>query len=341
MRAVAAGILDVARESAPTVPAGIGVGAAAMDGLKDRLSALRRKLPPGRPVLYLDYPVHLNVGDQLINLGTECYLEDNRHRVIGRYSLFNCPLDLPGRIPPDAIILLNGGGNFGDVYLDHEAFRQRIVAACPDHGIVILPQTIHFFSADARASAAAAYRRHPDLTICARDDRSAEIAATFAGETVLLPDMAHQLWRHPRLHRLRGPVATPSGTLRFFRKDGETTGGEPPAGVPADWGDWQGAATALGFRGLRKLHHLAPRLPGSVSLAALWYRFRDMLVARALRRVGNPAAVETDRLHMGILATLLGIPVDLFDNSYGKNAGYAAAWFAAHDGIRFRGRRQS
>ena len=96
----------------------------------------------------------------------------------------------------------------------------------------------------------------------------------------------------------------------------------------------------MGFRALRKLHYLAPRLPGSLRLAGLWYRFRDALITGALRRMGNPAAVETDRLHMSILATLLAIPVDLFDNAYGKNAGYAAAWFAGHDGVRFLGRRQ-
>ena len=152
--------------------------------------------------------------------------------------------------------------------------------------------------------------------------------------------MAHQLWRHPALQRLRGPVAAPGGPLQFFRKDGEATGGPPQAAAPADWGNWQGPAAALGFRGLRKLHHLAPRLPGSVGLAGFWYRFRDDLLARALARLGSPAMVETDRLHMGILAALLGIPVVLYDNSYGKNAGYAAAWLTGHDGIRFLGRRR-
>ena len=335
--AVAAALLD--RDvDAPAAMAAAGNGMAVMDGLKERLDGLRQKLPSERPLLYLDYPVHLNVGDQLINLGTECWLADHDRRVIGRFSLFNCPADIARRIPADTIILLNGGGNFGDVYVDHEAFRQRIVAGCPSHRIVILPQTIHFVSAEAHASAAAIYRRHPDLTICARDDRSAAIAAGLAGEAMKLPDMAHQLWRHPALQRLRGPAAPPGGPLRFFRKDAETTGG-PPAAAAADWADWQRPAATLGFRGLRKLHHLAPLLPGSVGLAGLWYRFRDDLLARALARLGSPATVETDRLHMGILAALLGIPVVLYDNSYGKNAGYAAAWLAGHDGIRFLGRR--
>jgi pyruvyl transferase EpsO len=324
--------------AAPSVAA--GRGAAAMQRLKERLAGLQRLLPPGRPVLYLDYPVHLNVGDQLINLGTECYLKDHGHRVIGRYSLFNCPAGIARRIPGDAVVLLNGGGNLGDVYVDHEAFRQRIVAEHPGHRIVILPQTIHFTSAGARAAAAAVYGRHPDLTICVRDGRSAEAATGLGAASLLLPDMAHQLWRHPALHRLRGPVAQGEGRLRFFRKDGEATESTASAGASFDWADWQGAAAALGFRALRKLHYLAPRLRGSLGLAGLWYRFRDALIAGALRRMGNPAAVETDRLHMSILATLLGIPVVLFDNAYGKNAGYAAAWFAGHDGVCYRGRRQ-
>ena len=174
------------RDSPAAFGATLPGGSAEMLRLKQRLTELRRLLPPGRPVVYLDYPVHLNVGDQLINLGTECFLDDNGVRVVGRYSLFNCPADLHRRIPADAIILLHGGGNLGDLYPDHEAFRERIVESCPDHRIIVLPQTLHFAAEAGFAAAAAIYRRHPALTLCVRDHASLAKAAGLGEEVLLL-----------------------------------------------------------------------------------------------------------------------------------------------------------
>jgi pyruvyl transferase EpsO len=321
-----------------TWPAAFGAtlpeAAAEMARLKQRLTELRRLLPPGRPVVYLDYPVHLNVGDQLINLGTECFLADNGHHVAARYSLFNCPADIARRIPGDAVILLHGGGNLGDLYPDHEAFRERVVASCAGHRIIVLPQTLHFSDAARLAAAAAVYRRHPDLTICVRDHASLAKAQALGEAVVLLPDMAHQLWQHPAVLRLRRRPGPAGGTLRFFRKDQEARHAGEAA---ADWGDWETPALVAAFRGLRKAHFLAPRLPRSLDLATAWYRYRDRLIAHALRRLGNPALIETDRLHACLLGLLLELPVRLYDNSYGKNAGYYAAWLTAHDGVQYRG----
>jgi pyruvyl transferase EpsO len=323
-----------------TVRVVTAVGAPSLDSasemarLKQRLTELRRLLPPGRPVVYLDYPVHLNVGDQLINLGTECFLSDNGYPVVARYSLFNCPGDIPRRIPGDAIILLHGGGNLGDLYPDHEAFRERVVALCPDRRIILLPQTLHFSDEAGFAAAAAIYRRHPDLTICVRDHASLAKVADIGREVLLLPDMAHQLWQHPALLRLRPRPGPARDGLRFFRKDREARHAGEDA---ADWSDWETPTLVAAFRGLRKAHFLAPRLPGSLDLAAAWYRFRDHLIAHALRRFGNPELVETDRLHACLLAALLDRPVRLYDNSYGKNAGYYAAWLANHAGVQYRG----
>jgi pyruvyl transferase EpsO len=329
---------SVERGAVRTIPAAIGMPAPAVEPemlrLKHRLTELRRFLPPGRPVLYLDYPVHLNVGDQLINLGTECFLADNGYQVVGRYSLFNCPDDIARRIPADAIILLHGGGNLGDLYPDHEAFREKIVARCHGHRIIVLPQTLHFSDAAGLSAAAAVYRDHPDLILCVRDHASLAKAAGLGREVLLLPDMAHQLWRHAALLRLRRRSGPASGTLRFFRKDQEAV---QDGNAAADWADWETATIVAAFRGLRKAHFLAPRLRGSLDLAAAWYRFRDLLIAHALRRFGNPAVVETDRLHACLLAALLERPVRLYDNSYGKNSGYYAAWLAGHEGIWYCG----
>src|SRR3546814_11822273 len=101
-----------------------------MRSLKARLQAVRGLVPLDRPVLYLDYPVHLNIGDLLINLGTEAWFGSAGYEIACRASVFDFGRRDAGRISPDSSIVLHGGGNFGDLYPIHQEFREIGRASC-------------------------------------------------------------------------------------------------------------------------------------------------------------------------------------------------------------------
>lgn len=310
---------------------------AAMDALKRRLADIHEIMPPDRPILYLDYPVHLNIGDSLINMGTEAFFQDHGHRVVGRASLYNFTPSLQAAVTPDTIIALHGGGNLGDIYPWHQTFREDVVAAFPDNRIVFLPQTIHYGSEEALAASSDALRRHGDLHILVRDEKSYEISATrFTENTVMIPDMAHQLWgRWPT----DLPASAESRVLPFLRKDEEavaTEDGGVDEGEPVDWEDLIQPWETLMFRACRKTHWLDGRVDLPIDPSRAWYKLQDRIVERMVGFFRDHEHVVTSRLHGCILASLLNRRVTLLDNSYGKLSAYHDAWFADHPEIMAR-----
>ena len=41
-------------------------------------------------------------------------------------------------------IFIHGGGNFGDLWPEHQQFREMILQRYPDRPVIQLPQSIHF-----------------------------------------------------------------------------------------------------------------------------------------------------------------------------------------------------
>lgn len=113
-----------------------------MDGLKNELRQILNVIPPGSNIYYIDIPVHSNGGDLLILKGTEAFFKDYGIHVRARYSVLDFPDSL--LIPKDHIIVLHGGGNFGDLYPQHQRLREKLVSEYPHHRIVMLPQTIFY-----------------------------------------------------------------------------------------------------------------------------------------------------------------------------------------------------
>jgi pyruvyl transferase EpsO len=123
-----------------------------MQDLKERLSVLNSVLPEGCEVVFLGFPTYLNVGDLLIEQGTERFFQSRRCRVRGRYSDKYCwQLLQRGKMPRiggGTVLVLQGGGNFGDLYGMHQPTREAIVRNYPRNRIVLLPQTAFFKRAE-------------------------------------------------------------------------------------------------------------------------------------------------------------------------------------------------
>lgn len=316
-----------------------------MDGLKQRLGRIAEVIPPARPVIYVDYPVHDNVGDLLIHQGADAFLSDYGYAVLGRFSIHDfChtrrtgePLvafkpsirDLDALVARyDCSLVLHGGGNLGDLWPDFQLFREMLIARYSGTSIVILPQSVHFASANARERAARVFGGHRQLFTFVRDVESlAFILDDCGGAGEVVPDMAHQLWGKPAF----AAATDTAGTLVQRRRDKERRNEAAAAPGAFDWQDLKSGSDDLILRALRKWQIIDNPLRHWIPNYALWRIYRDHLVQRAVDRFHSYERIDTDRLHGLILGALMSKLVRYGDGTYGKLHRYAQLWLAQSD----------
>lgn len=292
------------------------------DVLKPILSGVRR-------VALLDFPAHANVGDSAIWLGTLAYLREH-----GKTICYSCdqstysPATLAERLG-DGVILLSGGGNFGDIWKHSQQLREQVVRDFPDAKIVQLPQSVMFRDQGELARARAIFDAHSSLTLLVRDERSLRfVSENFRAPALLCPDMA--LWL--------GPIARPSPAKReivwLARTDRESAGGPLPKGIETV--DWLHEPRAPALRVESFLRELVVDHPRAEHmLRSTLSRAADRAAAGRLRRgcatLSEGRVVITDRLHAHILSLLLGIPSVIIDNSYGKLRNFYETWTCGNE----------
>ena len=304
-----------------------------MDYLKQQLSVIDKYIAPGSDVMYVDYPMHLNVGDILILKGAEQFFKSRNYNVVHRYSTFGFPTresSFP-RISRNTVVVLHGGGNFGDIYRSHQVLREKVISFYKHNRIVVLPQTMFFHDEGELKKTVAIYGRHPDLHFLARDQRTYDtFRREFANNVEMCPDMAHSLWGIFPTKRY-GEDDGRAETLWMLRRDVEKA--EVPerfrttVGRPIDWEDLCSDGDRRAAWRLVKADQVNARLGfKAFPTDRNWYTYTDALVARVNARIMTYDRVVTSRMHGHILACLLGMKTTLLDNSYGKNSTYYQAW---------------
>ncbi|NJL01474.1 MAG: polysaccharide polymerase [Spirulinaceae cyanobacterium SM2_1_0] len=332
--------------------------------LAEALTPLHPLIPPGTTCALLDYPSYPNLGDHLIWLGAVLYLRDRHCHVAYTASVRDFDADQLDRcLPADAPILLNGGGNFGDLWPRYQQFREAIAARYPQRPLIVLPQTLYFTDTANLQRAAAEFNRHPNLTLCLRDRRSLAIArdAFTDCRLVLAPDMAFHLAGQPGF----APVAATRHRLLYLcRGDREQPTNTDPALLAllnltvADWptfGWWLGAADQPRRQQLaglaRNLWQRGLTTPREWWARQQWQRasqpdFRAIapparqiqswsFVHAGIYQFQQHRAVISNRLHGHILALLLEIPHIFLANSYHKNVAFYEAWTKAQPHCEF------
>jgi pyruvyl transferase EpsO len=299
--------------------------------LDNRLTALSARLDQivprssGRSV-YIDYPVHTNIGDSLIWIGAIRFMRRHRIVVSRYYWEYNARVGLKKHANDFTTIYCQGGGNFGDLWPASQKLREDIIDAYPNKKIIILPQSVHYENMAAFDQACSVLRRHPDLHILLRDRRSLDLLRERdLANLYLCPDMAHALWGY-----LRVPALPEVDTLRLFRRDKER-GNLPPevlACLP-ETVDWDDALTRpirllldMGY----KVQHRGLRFGNERWAYPAWRLIARVLTKAAIRLIAAHDRVVTDRLHASILSLLLGRNVIAYDNCYGKVSSYADCW---------------
>lgn len=297
-------------------------------------------IPPDRPVIYLDYPIGVNVGDLLIMLGTLAFFK--RHGLKMKTARNSANTEARGVFPvkDGETIVLQGGGNFGDLYPHIQRYRERIASEYPENQIVIMPQTIFFQDPDELKRSAERLTKHANLTLIVRDQVSFDLAVPYFGERLrLAPDMAHQLWPSLREKVVGTGDLSTRGPLFFMRVDEEQSEGYPALDAEASaFVDWRDVVTKR-LRVVKRLYVEAGRVQSGLNIAVtpnrLYFSLIEKEIIRIARVLNQKSPWVTSRLHGFILGILLDKPVVAFDNSYGKLSSYIETWRSSISPIAF------
>lgn len=297
-----------------------------MEGLKLHHAPIASLLQ-GRRFHYIDIPVHDNIGDLLIMLGTVRFFQDQG---LAPATVSNTYYFKHEWVQPGDVLVFHGGGNFGDIYGNIHELREKLIAAFPGNRVVLMPQTVFFSSPEARAQSAAVLSRHPDLHLFVRDTVSERYAREFTDKVYLVPDMAHHLYP------IRHSGGAAQGNVRIQRVDPEKPKTpESLRGLPirttTDWVDVIGDERKL-MTLFAKLEWRFDRYGWDRALTRLalwfWVPVSRRFMGKAVRLFADHETIVTDRLHGHILSCLMDKKNIVIDNSYGKNSTYMNQWTA-------------
>ncbi|KAI8806406.1 polysaccharide pyruvyl transferase-domain-containing protein [Cladochytrium replicatum] len=291
-------------------------------------------------VAIIGFPDHPNKGDAAIWVGERVLLRKLGIEVVYfcenfrdfepetvRSVLLSDPLSSPEdprtQIPDSSAILFHGGGNFGDIWINHEHLRNKVVTLFPDTRIVAFPQSIHFDNITFLEKVQSVYGSHPRLSLVGRDMQSYELLKEWFSPqngVYLSPDAAFMIGQQS------GGGKTTLDVLFFQRTDKEHVAGQRG---PNAWSELINFTIA---------HPVNVETGGQLQYVFDDWTHTDVVRnkdhdVKAWRRtlsgfrfLTRGRLVITNRLHGHILSTLLGLPQILLDNNYGKVSGYHKTW---------------
>ncbi|WP_119304114.1 polysaccharide pyruvyl transferase family protein [Dongia deserti] len=303
--------------------------------LSKRIDETLTPLIAGRSerICIIDPPGYANVGDSAIFLGELAFLRRNFPGArIDFFDTVNYTPACDRFIRDSSIILLQGGGNFGEIWPRHHAIRMEILNRFPGKPIVQFPQSISFTTQAGIEATARAIERQGNFTLLVRDRRSQAFAEqNFTCATVPCPDMAFAL----------GDIQREPASLDFLcllRQDKEMVTDHPRLlkilsglGGSLDVADWIEAPNSrLGQRD-KALGATWRRHPWTIGLTrsfafSVRERYARERLAFGLGLLSKGSMVITDRLHAHVLCCLLGVRHLLFDSLDGKVSALYEAW---------------
>lgn len=300
-----------------------------------------------KPLICSDYvlwdlPYHMNMGDILIWEGTVDLLETLDFKMLDFGSAFTVKFP---KIDEHVVILLHGGGNFGDIYRSSQQFRNKVIETYPNNRIIVLPQSIHYNDEKNLKSDMQIFQQHKDLYICVRDNFSYKTLINFLDEKklMLLPDMAFCINPNKIL-----PQAS-NKTLFMERIDCEAADNLKvnfKFDKVSDWPSFEheNMLTKVLRQNIfiqQVLNKINKKLKidcyPSFSNRLDQYMIKDVkpfLFEQSIKFINQYDTIYTTRLHGCILAVLLGKKIYLMDNNYGKNTRFFNEWLQEYDNIR-------
>lgn len=291
----------------------------------------------GEEFALLDFPSYANVGDSMIWMGTLNFFNKfirSGLSYVSDQNRFSSTSLL--KYAPEGPILLQGGGNFGDLWPAHQHFREEILSAFPNRKIIQLPQSIHFKDSKNLEHAARVINAHQNFTLMVRDHVSFKIAKeNFGCSVVLCPDMA--LYLDP----VTDKIEKTRDVLYLLRSDHEKKPSMETVQNITPCEDWitdlEGFEKDIRLGTIMRLPFLLGLRAGNPARqrALLYERLARGRMMRGIEQIGSARYVITDRLHVHILCVLMGIPHAVLDNSYGKIKNVSSAWIPLTSDVTF------
>lgn len=152
-----------------------------------------------KKIFFIGTPSHYNLGDHVISFTTKKYLEKIFPNVpIIEISIHEFPYMLgilEKIVTKDDLIILQGGGNMGNIYWSNERVRREILKRFIKNYIFIFPETIDYedtvYGNVEMTESINIYRSAKQLTICAREKVSYKIMQKLYpnANVILTPDI--------------------------------------------------------------------------------------------------------------------------------------------------------
>ena len=293
-----------------------------MANLKLSLNKLTKRIKH-KDIIYIDFPLHHNVGDQLIYLGAVKLLENAGFNIVASFSVQNYSRRKVKKIlrehPNEVSIILHGGGNFGDLYGAHQNLRREVVDLFPDNNTVIFPQTVYYKDHSILKQDELLFAKHTDLSFFVRDLRSQNAVDGFCDNVELCPDTAHMLWDEEVI-KPTNLVTKNELVLRRWDIEGDNDKKN------FDWKQLLSLKSRLFKNTIFAISLINPFAFIDRKIEQIWYRHSLALCQYSAGFFHEYKIINTDRLHGHILACLLSKPNVVQDNSYGKNSDYINQW---------------
>lgn len=271
-----------------------------------------------------DFPEYANVGDSALAWGLLRFFRQQgiAVRAVDFHSTLRVEEALAwARSARGRAVVVNGGGNLGDLYAPHQARREELLASAePSTLIIAAPQSGRFIEPDALRR----YHR-----VLAESRAEVRIAVRDQATQAMMPVGVHSLLVPDTVHVLGTLHAAPSTrrVVRLLRADAErdTRLVRAPGHDASDWAP-DTRISQLQMRVERKL----AREPLTRNLRHGSLRWRALAARRtragcALLAPGE--VIITDRLHAMLLGIHLGRRVVYLDNTTNKLTSYADTWF--------------
>lgn len=276
-------------------------------------------------IWFLDAPAYGNLGDQAIayailkfcrsSFSDAEILEFQEDNVI-RYLSW-----LKDTIKAGDLIVLQGGGNLGNLYPRYEFIRRTIIKSFPHNRIVVFPQSVYFSNDRAGrreiATARKTYAANRNLVLFARDSKSFQEMKMKFPEThiELCPDIVFSL---------NGIVSAEnrSGIGVCMRDDKEKTISSEQTKKIIE----QLSGNKAEIRKFDTVLNTEKSIIGA---------YRERLVISKLKEFAECETVVTDRLHGMIFSYITSTPCLAVSNSTGKSLYAYNDWLNGSKGITF------
>lgn len=290
-------------------------------------------IPSDAHIILLDYPHHPNVGDSLIWLGEIAYLNNRglKPSYVCDYQNYNVTT-IKKIHRKNSIILLHGGGNFGNLWIHLHKFKLQVLKDFPFLPVIQLPQTVYFEGDKYLAETVNAIKQHSNFTLLVRCYVSLAFAKQhFSCAITLCPDMAFFIGSIDNkkisivdrfiLSRtdVEKPSDSPINSIQF----------DPSTSVQIE--DWLTISKKEFLIERFESHYWIRKLFSRLDrnnqvLLYVWHLLAKARLKRGVAQLSKGKVVITDRLHGHILCLLLNKPHVLMDNTYGKLSHFYKTW---------------